>query len=253
MKKLSLDSSLKKIQEQVQFNIDNIFFKSQHLSLGNPTNARNSSVDTDPTNYLIERPQYALSFNAYQAPANPNIQFKVPNWVSWELNSSWHNGTLGRPEIPAQPKKDPNNNYPVDMSNNQYFFFRNRFPFEEDYTLPDDSWKAKPGDYINSDHENTIYDTGHLAASDDRKRDLKDQLATFLMSNILPIQKDTNRNGPWRGLEEYTTKLVDEDKKNLYIIAGGYNYKTYTFPNNGIDKTIPVPQKNMEGCCNFRP
>ncbi len=48
---------------------------SVHLFLGNPSNA---AVDSD--NYLIVKPQYALSYN------NKN---GTPNWVSWQLNQSW--------------------------------------------------------------------------------------------------------------------------------------------------------------------
>jgi len=46
-----------------------------HLVLGNPSNA-----GTDPNNYLIEKPQYALSYNRERG---------TPNWVAWQLNSQW--------------------------------------------------------------------------------------------------------------------------------------------------------------------
>jgi endonuclease G len=48
---------------------------SVHLALGNPSNA-----DTDPNNYLMIKPQYALSYNNSKG---------IPNWVSWQLNKSW--------------------------------------------------------------------------------------------------------------------------------------------------------------------
>jgi len=51
---------------------------SEHLTLGNPSNAvTNIAV---PLNYLMEKPQYALSYNRDNGEAN---------WVSWHLDSSW--------------------------------------------------------------------------------------------------------------------------------------------------------------------
>ena len=51
---------------------------SIHLLLGNPSGAT-ASV-TNLNNYLMVKPQYALSYN------NSN---GTPNWVSWQLNQSW--------------------------------------------------------------------------------------------------------------------------------------------------------------------
>ncbi|KOP23100.1 nuclease [Hapalosiphon sp. MRB220] len=51
---------------------------SVHLLLGNPSKAT-ASVD-NPDNYLMIKPQYALSYNNSKG---------TPNWVSWQLNQSW--------------------------------------------------------------------------------------------------------------------------------------------------------------------
>lgn len=51
---------------------------SAHLSLGNPTAAEIDLTDAD--NYLIVKPQYALSYNEAKGHAN---------WVSWELSTQW--------------------------------------------------------------------------------------------------------------------------------------------------------------------
>lgn len=48
------------------------------LNLGNPSNAR--SDRNQPDNYLILRPQYALSYNN---------STHIPNWVSWRLTADW--------------------------------------------------------------------------------------------------------------------------------------------------------------------
>ena len=51
---------------------------SVHLTMGNPSGAvTNSSF---PTNYLMEKPQYALSYHRDNG---------TPNWVSWHLDTSW--------------------------------------------------------------------------------------------------------------------------------------------------------------------
>ncbi|HEV7906065.1 MAG TPA: DNA/RNA non-specific endonuclease [Pyrinomonadaceae bacterium] len=51
---------------------------SEHLTMGNPSNA---IVDVNqPTNYLMEKPQYALSYHRDNGRAN---------WVSWHLDSTW--------------------------------------------------------------------------------------------------------------------------------------------------------------------
>ncbi|QNP29208.1 DNA/RNA non-specific endonuclease [Cylindrospermopsis curvispora] len=51
---------------------------SIHLLLGNPSNAT-SSLD-NPDNYLMIKPQYALSYNRSHGSAN---------WVAWQLDKSW--------------------------------------------------------------------------------------------------------------------------------------------------------------------
>jgi endonuclease G, mitochondrial len=51
---------------------------SIHLLLGNPSNATTSV--NNPDNYLMIKPQYALSYNNSKG---------TPNWASWQLNQSW--------------------------------------------------------------------------------------------------------------------------------------------------------------------
>jgi endonuclease G, mitochondrial len=52
--------------------------KTVHLLLGNPSNAIASVSNLD--NYLMIKPQYAVSYNNSKG---------TPNWVSWQLNQSW--------------------------------------------------------------------------------------------------------------------------------------------------------------------
>jgi endonuclease G, mitochondrial len=51
---------------------------SEHLTMGNPSNA--TTDINQPTNYLMEKPQYALSYHRDKGRAN---------WVSWHLDSTW--------------------------------------------------------------------------------------------------------------------------------------------------------------------
>lgn len=77
--------------------------KNIHLKYGNP-----SQAGRDLNNYLLEKSEYALSYNCSQG---------VPNWVSWQLNLSW----LGS----------------VDRSND----------FRPDSNLPDGCYAVRPSDY----------------------------------------------------------------------------------------------------------
>ncbi|MFN8348737.1 MAG: DNA/RNA non-specific endonuclease [Spirosomataceae bacterium] len=83
--------------------------ESVHLTLGNPSNAQTST--TSPDNYLLLKPQYALSYNRTKGYAN---------WVAWELSSKWL-GTLDRQN-----------------------------DFRPDDALPSSWVKIKPNDYSNS-------------------------------------------------------------------------------------------------------
>ncbi|MGY3089368.1 endonuclease G [Hymenobacter sp. UYAg731] len=50
----------------------------EHLTLGNPSGATTDIAQ--PTNYLLLKPQYALSYHRDRG---------IPNWVSWHLSPDW--------------------------------------------------------------------------------------------------------------------------------------------------------------------
>jgi endonuclease G, mitochondrial len=165
-----------------------------NLLLGNPSNA--TSNINNPDNYLMEKSQFVLSYNNSK---------HIPNWVSWQLNSSW----LGNAE---------RQNY-----------------FLPDDSLPKDWYHVKPNDYIGSG-----YDRGHMIPSADRTRNITDNSATFLMTDMIPQSPDNNQ-GPWADLENYSRELAKEGKE-LYIISGGLGSKGTI----GKKAKITIPAKTWK-------
>ena len=80
-----------------------------HLKYGNP-----SQANSNRNNYLIERLQYALSYNC---------QAGIANWVSWQLDRSWL-GTVERSD-----------------------------DFRPDLDLPDNCYAVRPNDYRGSGYD----------------------------------------------------------------------------------------------------
>ena len=80
-----------------------------NLTMGNPSGASTGSE----TNYLIQRPQYALSYHRANG---------IPNWVSWHLDA----GDLG-----STPRGD----------------------FQPDNSLPSGWYRVQPGDYSGSGYD----------------------------------------------------------------------------------------------------
>ena len=82
---------------------------SVNLRYGNP-----SKANRDRLNYLIEKPEYALSYNC---------EAGIANWVSWELDRSWL-GTAERSD-----------------------------DFRPDSELPTDCYAVRPNDYRGSGYD----------------------------------------------------------------------------------------------------
>ncbi|MBD2245200.1 DNA/RNA non-specific endonuclease [Nostoc sp. FACHB-888] len=158
---------------------------SVHLRMGNP-----SGANTSFSNLLLSKSQYAVSYNCFRG---------TPNWVSWQLNTSW----LG-----SAPRQDD---------------------FRADTTLPSGCYRVTSSDYTGSG-----FDRGHMTASADRTNTVTNNSATFLMTNIIPQSPDNNQ-GPWAALENYSRDLVNQGKE-LYIISGSYG--TGGTGSNGTKNTI---------------
>jgi DNA/RNA endonuclease G (NUC1) len=210
--------------------LDDVFFKSQHLILGNPSDAR-IDINT-PNNYLVEKPQYSLSYND---------AIKGPNWVSWQLNQSWVsdlNRTEVEPDTPPSGYTNifprgfgsgfpnyPNGVQPVDGTFSPVG--RDSYPWVPDQMLPEEWVKTQGIDYLRNNRiPNRRLDRGHLASLGNRNRTLKDAYSSFLTSNTLPQLQLVNRvGGAWFNLEKFVTDAAtDSSNVEFYIIAGGAKY-----------------------------
>jgi endonuclease G len=85
---------------------------SVHLTMGNPSNAVTDV--NQPTNYLMQKAQYAFSYHRDNG---------TPNWTSWHLDSSWLGST---------PRQDD---------------------FRADTTLPSGWYRVLPTDYSGSGYD----------------------------------------------------------------------------------------------------
>ena len=62
----------------------------EHLTLGNPSGAVTDI--NQPTNYLLRKPQYALSYHRDRG---------IPNWVSWHLSPDWRGSAARQDDFRA--------------------------------------------------------------------------------------------------------------------------------------------------------
>ncbi|HEX2686120.1 MAG TPA: DNA/RNA non-specific endonuclease [Kofleriaceae bacterium] len=144
---------------------------SKHTTLGIPAPASTSNTNA----FLSVKSEYVLSYNGSR---------KVPNWVSWELNSSYLGST---------PRQDD---------------------FRPDDTFPPSVPQASLADYSGSG-----YDRGHMCPSADRTLTVTANSQTFYLTNMVP-QAANNNQGPWASLENDCRALVQAGKE-LFIISGG--------------------------------
>ncbi len=144
---------------------------SVHTTLGLPSPTSTS----DPNSFLSVKADYVISYNSGR---------KIPNWVSWELNTSY----LGS----------------IDRQND----------FRADDTLPTTLPQASLADYSGSG-----FDRGHMCPSADRTLTTAANSQTFFLTNMVPQSANNNR-GPWEGLEA-EARTIAQSGKELFIVAGG--------------------------------
>jgi DNA/RNA endonuclease G (NUC1) len=145
-----------------------------HLTMGNPSNA--AADINQPNNYLMMKPTYALSYNRDKG---------TPNWVSWQLDNLWTDGSITR----------------VDT-------------FRPDPAVPPDWYRVQATDFFT-----TGFDRGHMTPNADRDNPnlIPNNQETFLMTNMVP-QAHGNNAGPWEKFEIYLRTLLPDNE--IYIVAG---------------------------------
>ncbi|MCT7953469.1 DNA/RNA non-specific endonuclease, partial [Ancylothrix sp. C2] len=212
--------------------LDDVFFQSEHLRFGIPTplegnpkaatrkEARYSIAEFSTNLYkdelLLERPQYALSYNGEKNTAN---------WASWLVNKTWiyQNG-------------DP--------------FLADKRNFRPDTNLPTDFHQVQSGDYDPAPVlENLIYAQGHLVPvahrnrPDNKNNQSKNNLAISLLSNIVPQEERHNR-GLWKKIETYANSFAKNVNKNyeVYVISGTDGVKKLS---DGQEAEIPSTDPNI--------
>jgi endonuclease G len=146
-----------------------------NLTMGNPSGA--TTDVNNPHNYLLDKPQFCAAYNRDKG---------IPIWTSWQVNSTWVNGSGVR--------KDN---------------------FIPDATLPSAWYHVVTGDYTGSN-----FSRGHMCPSADRINTQANNDAVFVMTNMIP-QNQNNNGGPWEQLENYERTLANAGNV-LYIISGGY-------------------------------
>ncbi|MEG3927823.1 DNA/RNA non-specific endonuclease, partial [Microcoleus sp. T3_D1] len=225
--------------------IDNAFFKSEVLKWGNPTEARNDLQFEN--NFLIEKPQYTLSYNRSK---------NTVNWVGWKLDKTWL-GTVKRPQFfgfAQDPELAKTGWYSVKDSDYDALSLK-----DKDGQVVDNRKGDRYADgYVDFEiKENGNYipilgiDRGHLAPAADRSRTAKDLYATFLTTNLLPQQSSNNR-GIWETIEGQIRSVInspDSSGLETYMFAGGYGYydnpsqRPYTgiSQNSNLDPLIQFP------------
>ena len=213
--------------------LDNVFFKSQHLLFGNPSEARKpDNPELNKNNYLLEKPQYAVSYND---------STKQPNLVSWQVNQDWV-GT-GRDADWGQDETLPDDWYKVTDSDYKATNLNNLF---DDFDLFGNPLFEAPGT-----PQLVSYNRGHLTPNRARNRNRKDSQSTFLFSNALPQHPNANQGGsPWFNLEEDLRDIyVDRNNDELYITAGSLGTKTQPveggIPGETEPVQIPLPNDNI--------
>jgi endonuclease G len=166
---------------------------SVHTRLGIPS----PSSTSDPNSYLSVKTGYVISYNSSR---------KVPNWVSWRLNTSY----LG-----SAPRQDN---------------------FRTDSTLPSSLPQATLADYSGSG-----YDSGHMCPSADRTLTTTANSETFYLTNMIP-QAANNNQGPWAALEN-EARSIAQSGRELFIISGGTFSSSSKTIGSGVkvpDKTFKV-------------
>ncbi|MCD9187815.1 MAG: DNA/RNA non-specific endonuclease [Pyrinomonadaceae bacterium] len=72
------DAQSRTASATINLNVTGVIDPGVHLTLGNPSNA--TPDPQKPTNYLLVKPQYVMSYHRDRG---------IPNWVAWHLDPTW--------------------------------------------------------------------------------------------------------------------------------------------------------------------
>ncbi|WP_246008890.1 DNA/RNA non-specific endonuclease [Hymenobacter metallilatus] len=159
-----------------------------------PSSPNSQAPSTDNDNMGLGNPSGATA--SVSSPTNYllvkpqfaigyNAQRGTPTWVSWHLAST---------DMGAAPRQDD---------------------FRPDPALPREFYSVTRNSYSGSG-----FDKGHNCPSADRTRELDDNSATFLMTNMIP-QAANNNQRTWSSLEEWTRAQVQRGQE-VYVLMGSY-------------------------------
>ena len=155
---------------------------TKYSSVDNHEAAENQYIDkveipaklNDRKEQIIAHIGYTVSYNS---------DWKIPNWVAYELTKEEVEGTLPR-----------FNTFMPDPE----------VPYEKTATT--------------NDYKNSGWDRGHMAPAGDMKWSEQAMKESFYLSNICPQNKNLN-SGIWKSLEEQVRSLAMQ-KGNLYVVCG---------------------------------
>ncbi|GHU67057.1 endonuclease [Bacteroidia bacterium] len=123
---------------------------------------------------IINHIGYTVSYNS---------DWKIPNWVAYELTKEEVEGVIPR-----------GNNF-----------------------IPDPEVKYGQS-ATTDDYKNSGWDRGHMAPAGDMKWSEQAMKESFYLSNICPQNKNLN-SGIWKDLEEQVRALASQ-KGNIYVVCG---------------------------------
>jgi DNA/RNA endonuclease G (NUC1) len=175
--------------------LDNIFFKSNHLSLGNITEAR---WDTNPhgNNLLLEKPQYVVSYNESR---------KNPNWAAWKIDRTWLS-SQARPE--AEFFADPNLPSSFSSYNGDVF---NSVKMDRGHLTPNGDRSRNLKDALS-----TFLTTNVIPQALDNNRFFVDP------RDLSAYPQNFIEGSAWFNLERNIRNQVLTNNKQYYIIDGAF-------------------------------
>ncbi len=150
--------------------------------------------------FITERSRQTIEHLGYTVSYNHD--WRLPNWVAYELTASEVQGALAR----------------------------------SDKFLPDPLVAGDP--VVTTDYRNSGYDRGHMAPAADMRWSKQAMKESFYMTNMCP-QNHSNNAGDWKDLEELVRDLATK-YGSIYICCGPI--VTNTSHTIGTVRKIVVPQ-----------